>query len=110
MESTSILNELLNPISENDGRIQGLVLGYVQSGKTSNMAGIIAKAADSGYKFIIIFAGLTDALRRQTQIRIENDITNNSKERWHWLTDQNDDFIASPQPLPDTANKVTKIW
>ena len=55
MESTSILNELLNPISENDGRIQGLVLGYVQSGKTSNMAGIIAKAADSGYKFIIIF-------------------------------------------------------
>ena len=109
MESTSILNELLNPISENDGRIQGLVLGYVQSGKTSNMAGIIAKAADSGYKFIIIFAGLTDALRRQTQIRIENDITNHSKERWHWLTDQNDDFIASPQPLPDTANKVTKI-
>ena len=109
MESTSILNELLNPISENDGRIQGLVLGYVQSGKTSNMAGIIAKAADSGYKFIIIFAGLTDALRRQTQIRIENDVTNHSKERWHWLTDQNDDFIASPQPLPDTANKVTKI-
>ena len=109
MESTSILNELLNPISENDERIQGLVLGYVQSGKTSNMAGIIAKAADSGYKFIIIFAGLTDALRRQTQIRIENDITNHSKERWHWLTDQNDDFIASPQPLPDTANKVTKI-
>ena len=43
MESTSIINELLNPISENDGRIQGLVLGYVQSGKTSNMAGIIAK-------------------------------------------------------------------
>ena len=109
MESTSIINELLNPISEKDERIQGLVLGYVQSGKTSNMAGIIAKAADSGYKFIIIFAGLTDALRRQTQIRIENDVTNHSKERWHWLTDQNDDFIASPQPLPNTANRVTKI-
>ena len=109
MESTSIINELLNPISEKDERIQGLVLGYIQSGKTSNMAGIIAKAADSGYKFIIIFAGLTDALRRQTQIRIENDVTNHSKERWHWLTDQNDDFIASPQPLPNTANRVTKI-
>ena len=35
------------------------------------MAGVIAKAADSGYKFVIIFAGLTDALRRQTQIRIQ---------------------------------------
>lgn len=109
IETSSIMNEIINPADTEDKRVQGLVLGYVQSGKTSNMAGVIAKSADSGYRFIIIFAGLTDALRRQTQIRIENDITSRTKERWYWLTDQDNDYIATPQSLPDTKSTVTKI-
>ena len=109
METSSVMNEIINPRLKEDKRIQGLVLGYVQSGKTSNMAGVIAKAADSGYRFVIIFAGLTDALRRQTQIRIQNDITNRTKERWYWLTDENNDYIPTPQSLPDTKTNVTKI-
>lgn len=50
---------------------RGLVVGHVQSGKTANYTGLICKAADSGYKIIIILAGLHNNLRSQTQIRLE---------------------------------------
>lgn len=50
---------------------RGLVVGQVQSGKTANYTGLICKAADAGYKIIIVLAGMTNSLRVQTQIRIE---------------------------------------
>ena len=50
---------------------RGLVVGHVQSGKTANYSGLICKAADSGYKIIIVLAGLHNNLRSQTQIRLE---------------------------------------
>jgi hypothetical protein len=54
---------------------KGLVIGYVQSGKTANFTALAAKAADSGYNLIIIFAGLWDSLRQQTQIRMDRELT-----------------------------------
>ncbi len=48
-----------------------MVVGQVQSGKTSNYTGLICKAADSGYKFIVILAGLHNSLRSQTQGRLD---------------------------------------
>ena len=50
---------------------RGLVVGHVQSGKTGNYAGLVCKAADAGYKVIIVLAGLHNNLRSQTQIRME---------------------------------------
>lgn len=50
---------------------RGMVVGSVQSGKTANYTGLICKAADSGYKVIIVLAGFHKNLRSQTQIRIE---------------------------------------
>lgn len=44
-----------------------LVVGYVQSGKTANFTGLIARAADAGYRLIIVFAGTINFLREQTQ-------------------------------------------
>ena len=52
----------------------GLVLGDVQSGKTSTYSGLICKAADAGIKVVILLAGITETLRQQTQERIEEDI------------------------------------
>lgn len=49
----------------------GLVVGQVQSGKTSNYTGLICKAADSGFKLIIVLAGIHNNLRSQTQIRLD---------------------------------------
>lgn len=50
---------------------RGLVVGHVQSGKTGNYTGLICKAADAGYKIIIVLAGLHNNLRAQTQIRLD---------------------------------------
>ena len=106
-ESSSVVNQLLNPKYKGDKRIQGLVLGYVQSGKTANMAGVIAKAADTGYKLIIVLAGLTDALREQNQDRIQNDILNHNEMIWHPLTDKESDISASTDKIPISSEKTT---
>jgi hypothetical protein len=50
--------------------VRGLVMGYVQSGKTANFCALIAKAADAGYKLVIILSGIHNSLRLQTQRRI----------------------------------------
>lgn len=55
-------------------RVQGLVLGYVQSGKTANYAALIAKAADVGYKLVIVLSGIHNALRQQTQRRLDREL------------------------------------
>jgi hypothetical protein len=52
-------------------RRRGLVVGHVQSGKTANYIGLINKAADAGYKLIILIAGIHSNLRSQTQERID---------------------------------------
>ncbi len=49
---------------------KGLVVGYVQSGKTTNFTAVMAKAADRGYKLFIVLAGIHNGLRRQTQLRL----------------------------------------
>jgi len=60
-----------NPNSETMFSRRGLVIGDVQSGKTSNYIGLMCKAADAGYKVIILLTGTIESLRRQTQIRVE---------------------------------------
>ena len=50
---------------------RGMVVGQVQSGKTANYTGLICKAVDAGFKFIIILAGMFKNLRSQTQLRID---------------------------------------
>ncbi len=50
---------------------RGLVIGHVQSGKTNNYLGVVTKAADAGYRLIIILAGSHNNLRAQTQHRFD---------------------------------------
>ena len=66
-----ILALLEDPNREGIWDRRGLVVGHVQSGKTGNYSGLICKAADAGYKIIIVLAGLHNNLRAQTQIRLE---------------------------------------
>ncbi|PKH03573.1 endonuclease [Psychromonas sp. MB-3u-54] len=69
--TNKILDRLENPKKEGDWSRKGLVVGHVQSGKTANYTGVINKAADAGYKVIIVLAGTLSALRSQTQERID---------------------------------------
>lgn len=71
-ESTDrVLGLLTDPDREEAWDRRGLVIGHVQSGKTSHYVGLICKAADAGYKVIIVLAGFHKSLRSQTQIRLE---------------------------------------
>lgn len=69
--STKILSHLQDPLSAGTWDRRGLVIGHVQSGKTANYIGLVAKAADAGFKFIIVIAGIHNILRKQTQERID---------------------------------------
>jgi hypothetical protein len=67
-----IMGFLGNPKDkESWNRRRGLVMGHVQMGKTTNYSALISKAADSGYRIIIVLAGLTNSLRYQTQVRLD---------------------------------------
>lgn len=72
----NIMNCLGNPNEIFDGKQlkRGLVIGDVQSGKTATYSGLICKAADAGYKVVILLAGISEDLRRQTQGRIDEGI------------------------------------
>lgn len=65
------LDGLFNPTENIIVSKRGLVVGQVQSGKTSNYTGLICKAADAGYKLIIVLAGIHNNLRSQTQLRLD---------------------------------------
>ena len=67
----SVLELLENPLRDGVWDRRGLVVGHVQSGKTSHYSGLICKAADAGYKIIIVLAGLHNNLRAQTQLRLD---------------------------------------
>lgn len=69
---------------------RGMVVGHVQSGKTGNYTGLVCKAADAGYKIIIVLAGLHNNLRSQTQLRL-------------------DEGFLGFETTPDTGEKLKRI-
>lgn len=69
----NLMNCLGDPLVKSSKQLvrRGLVVGDVQSGKTATYVGLMCKAADAGYKAIIVLAGTTESLRKQTQQRVE---------------------------------------
>lgn len=80
-------------------RCRGLVLGYVQSGKTTNFTAVIAKAADAGYRFFIVLSGIHNALRWQTQHRLNTQLRDPNSELWYPLTDEQDFQKSTPNSV-----------
>ncbi|MEG3152460.1 Z1 domain-containing protein [Sphingomonas sp. ZT3P38] len=70
-DTDQVLDFCGDPLDANYGFVRGMVMGNVQSGKTTNYSALICKAADAGYKVIILLAGITNSLRTQTQERID---------------------------------------
>lgn len=66
-----ILGLLENPQKNGSWDRRGMVVGHVQSGKTANYTGLLTKAADAGYRLIVVIAGIHNNLRSQTQQRID---------------------------------------
>lgn len=61
---------------------KGLLLGDIQSGKTSNYIAILNKAADVGFKVIILLTGTVESLRRQTQERVDEGFIGRSSKAY----------------------------
>jgi hypothetical protein len=70
-DTDQVLDQCGNPLVPESGPRRGMVMGHVQSGKTTNYSALICKAADVGYKVIILLAGITNSLRAQTQERLD---------------------------------------
>lgn len=83
IESTSIkiLHRLNNNTVDKDA-VKGLVIGNVQSGKTANMAALIAMAADWGWNMFIVLSGTIENLRKQTQERLFTELNNPGNLCW----------------------------
>ncbi|MFG2295357.1 Z1 domain-containing protein [Streptomyces sp. NPDC048603] len=69
-----VVERLADPTAEAAYQSKGLVVGYVQSGKTANFTGVIAKAFDSGYRLVIVLGGIINTLRAQTQRRLDMEL------------------------------------
>lgn len=78
--SDEIVDLLGDPESDRPFQRRGLVLGDVQSGKTANYTAICNKAADTGYRVIIVLAGMMENLRQQTQERLDAEFSGRKSE------------------------------
>lgn len=66
------LKRLESPQREGQWDRRGLVVGHVQSGKTTHYTALAAKALDAGYQIVIILSGIHNSLRSQTHERIDS--------------------------------------
>jgi hypothetical protein len=111
--SDRILSLCDSPGGEEDYATRGLVLGYVQSGKTTNFGAVMAKAGDNGFNLFIVLSGVTNSLRNQTQVRLRETLGFVEPSKWHWLTDVDIDFnahgINASQLLGNTSINVVAV-
>ncbi len=85
------LTDLLGDPSRNVSFLRrGLIIGDVQSGKTANYTGLICKAADAGYKVIVLLTGTLEKLRKQTQQRIDEGFVGSASDA---MIKQNEDRL-----------------
>lgn len=75
----------LNGDTRGQKAVKGLVVGHVQSGKTANMAALMAMAADWGWNMFIVLSGTIENLRKQTQSRLFNDLNRYGNIDWTGL-------------------------
>lgn len=81
--------------------VKGLVVGSVQSGKTANMIGLMSMAADYGFNFFIIFSGIIDNLRIQTENRMYKDLNLHGNLSWVKLSNPS---LKSQDPVLKWTN------
>lgn len=87
-EAKRILGRCLPPDSLT-GSETGLVIGYVQSGKTMSFETVISLARDNGFGMVIVFAGTKTNLREQSEDRLKKDLGIDDGENWHLFSNPN---------------------
>ncbi len=103
-DSDKVLDFAGDPTRNGEWHRRGLMIGDIQAGKTANYTAVINKAADVGYKIIIVLTGMTENLRIQTQNRFDTDFVGivNNKPAGVGLFDHSKGF---PTPFERTTAK-----
>jgi hypothetical protein len=96
-ESARILAQCLPPSSREGGRT-GLVMGYVQSGKTMSFTTVAALARDNGYPLVIVLAGTTNNLVDQNETRLKDDLIGDAESSRWWRV------MVNPRPTDGDAD------
>jgi hypothetical protein len=97
------------------GRETGLVIGYVQSGKTMSFTTVAALAHDNGYQMVIVITGISDPLFRQSTTRLQRDLRLETRRerRWVLLTNpspRNADGRTIKDTLADWKDPAVPTW
>ena len=99
-----ILGLMENPAKLGLWNRRGMVVGHVQSGKTANYTGLICKAADAGYRLVVVIAGIHNNLRNQTQLRIDEGFVGRDSAR---LLSRKEDSFVGVGTFDQTRRPVT---
>jgi hypothetical protein len=87
-EASRILSRCMPPHAAR-GSLTGLVVGHVQSGKTTAFTTLAALARDNGYRLVVIIAGTTIPLFKQNRDRLVHALRLDSRPRslpWRHIT------------------------
>lgn len=104
-QSNDVVSNLSSPKAKDPNLAKGLVIGYVQSGKTANFSATIAKATDEGYKLVIVLSGLHNGLRYQTEKRLQAELTepHNGSKSFNLTTSDHDGDFKTPSIAPNSV-------
>lgn len=100
-KSTISILKRMNKNTTETGPVKGLVIGHVQSGKTANMAALMAMAADWGWNFFIVLSGTIENLRKQTQSRLFSDLNHPGNINWNSL-----EHLSKKSPMGNRAQDL----
>ena len=108
-EALNVLSKCVSP-KVLSGSVTGLVIGYIQSGKTMSYTTVAALARDNGYRMLIVIAGTSVPLLGQGSGRLREDLRLSSRadHRWqHFMNPTLDERAAIENTLADWDDAVT---
>lgn len=102
----SILQKCSNPALPEDNAT-GLVVGYVQSGKTMSFESVITLGKDNGFKIFIVIAGIANPLLEQSNGRLRKDLgIGNTNEPRRWIVFKNPNLEADQNALNQAIEEL----
>lgn len=104
-ETRRILGKCVSP-SVDAGAGTGLVIGYVQSGKTLSFTGVSALARDNGYPILIVISGTSVPLSGQSKTRLQEDLRFNERSDRAWISFNNPKGWSDE----DALRRVIEDW
>lgn len=103
-ETYQILSMCGDPMAKSNSDT-GLVVGYVQSGKTMSFTTLAALAKDNGYQLIILIAGTSNPLRDQTVYRLKKDLRFENRFNKTWT------ILVEPKTIDSNSiDSILEEW